>query len=157
MWSFGGPETLAKECLPVRDLVHRAFLRRLLGARTGTPNMVMLAEVGRYPLVGYAAKMLCKFWNRLVEMEDGEASFSAKCRVSARCPLSRSASSHTSWAAQLAKALLGTWEGCHWSSIRVSILLYLNLTVLYFFILLSFFETCRTGSKSLDWTRASGC
>ena len=33
--------------------------------------MAVLAEVGRYPLVVYAAKLLCKFWNRLLEMDDG--------------------------------------------------------------------------------------
>ncbi len=29
------------------DLVHRDFLRRLLGVRSGTPNLAVLAEVGR--------------------------------------------------------------------------------------------------------------
>ena len=53
------------------DGLHRDFLRRLLGVQSGTLNMAVLAEVGRYPLVVNAAKLLCKFWIRLVEMDDG--------------------------------------------------------------------------------------
>ena len=34
-------------------------------------NMAVLAEVGRYPLVVKAAKLLCKFKNRVVETDDG--------------------------------------------------------------------------------------
>ena len=52
------------------DQLHRDFLRRLLGVHSGTPNVAVLAEVGRYPMVVKAAKHLCNFWNRLVEMED---------------------------------------------------------------------------------------
>ena len=51
------------------DLVQRDFLRRLLGVRSGTPNMAVLAEVGRYPLQAFAAQMLLKYWNRLVGMD----------------------------------------------------------------------------------------
>lgn len=53
------------------EMVHKAFLRRLLGVPSGTPTMAVLAEVGRYPLAVTAAEVMLKYWNRLVEMEDG--------------------------------------------------------------------------------------
>ena len=84
------------------DLVHRDFLRRLLGVRTGTPSMAVLAEVGRYPLVVTAAKQLCTFWNRLVEMDDGRLVKLAFLQSAALGPLTRSNSTHKSWAGQVA-------------------------------------------------------
>jgi hypothetical protein len=53
------------------EMVHKAFVRRLLGVPSGTPNMAVLAEVGRYPLSVAAATVMLKYWNRLVEMDDG--------------------------------------------------------------------------------------
>ena len=49
--------------------VEVAFLRRLLGVRTGTPSFAVRAELGRYPLLGTAAKLVCGCWNRLVRLE----------------------------------------------------------------------------------------
>ena len=99
---FWGAGDVGKGVLAA-DLVHRAFLRRLLGVRTGTPNMSVLAEVGRYPLlVVYAAKMLCKSWNRLVEMDNGRLVKQAFLLSAALGPLTRSNSSHKSWAGQVA-------------------------------------------------------
>ena len=60
---FWGTMDIGKGVL-AGDLLHRDFLRRLLGVHSGTPNMAVLAEVGRYPLVVKAAKLLCKSWNR---------------------------------------------------------------------------------------------
>ena len=48
-----------------------AFLRRLLGLRTGTPSFAVRAELGRYPLLVTAAKLVCDYRNRLVRL-DGE-------------------------------------------------------------------------------------
>ena len=87
------------------DLVHRDFLRRLLGVRSGTPNMAVLAEVGRYPLHIFAAKMLCKFWNRMVVMEEGrlvKQAFRASVALASRTP---SNSTHKSWAGQVVSFL----------------------------------------------------
>ena len=87
------------------DLVHRDFLRRLLGVRSGTPNMAVLAEVGRYPLRIFAAKMLCKFWNRMVVMEEGrlvKQAFRASVALASRTP---SNSTHKSWAGQVVSFL----------------------------------------------------
>lgn len=52
------------------EAVELAFLRRLLGVRTGTPSFVVRAELGRYPLLVTAAKLVCGYWNRLVRLED---------------------------------------------------------------------------------------
>ena len=87
------------------DLVHRAFLRRLLGVRTGTPNMAVLAEVGRYPLQVVAAKMLLNYWNRLVGMDDGRLVKQAFTVSAALAPLTASNSTHKSWAGQVASFL----------------------------------------------------
>ena len=47
-----------------------SFLRGVLGVRAAPPNVTVLAEAGCYPLHVFAAKMLLKYWNRLVCMED---------------------------------------------------------------------------------------
>ncbi len=36
--------------------------------RAAKPNVTVLAEVGRYPLQVFAAKMLLKYWNQLICM-----------------------------------------------------------------------------------------
>ena len=84
------------------DLVHRDFLRRLLGVRTGTPSMAVLAETGRYPLVVTAAKQLCTFWNRLVRMEEGRLVKLAFMQSAALGSCTRANSTHKSWAGQVA-------------------------------------------------------
>ena len=66
---FCGVRDISKGVL-AGDQLHRDFLRRLLGVHSGTPNMAVLAELGRYPMVVKGAKHLCTFWNRLVEMDD---------------------------------------------------------------------------------------
>jgi hypothetical protein len=53
------------------ETVELAFLRRLLGLRTGTPSFTVRAELGRFPLLLTAAKLVCGYWNRLVRL-DGE-------------------------------------------------------------------------------------
>jgi hypothetical protein len=50
---------------------HRSFLRRLIGVRHGTPSAVVLAELGRYPLTVLATVQVCKYWNRLMAMDEG--------------------------------------------------------------------------------------
>ena len=50
--------------------VHRGYLRGVWGVRcAGTPAPCLLAELGRCPLYVAAAKMICKFWNRLVSLD----------------------------------------------------------------------------------------
>ena len=52
------------------DAVHMKYLRGVLGVRSaGTPNDSVLAEFGRYPLYIVAARLIVKFWNRLVNMD----------------------------------------------------------------------------------------
>ena len=50
--------------------VHRGYLRGMLGVRcASTPAPSLLAELGRFPLYVTAARMICKFWDRLVSMD----------------------------------------------------------------------------------------
>ena len=52
------------------EAFHRAFLRRSMGVRSSTPNMVVMAEFGRQPLVCSWAKDVYSFWRRLAMLED---------------------------------------------------------------------------------------
>jgi hypothetical protein len=114
---FWGANDISKGVL-AGDLVHRAFLRRLLGVRSGTPNMAVLAEAGRYPLVVAAAKSLCSFWNRMVEMDDGRLVKQAFLQSAAMGPLTRSNSAHKSWAGQVASFLAALGLPCDLSAPR---------------------------------------
>ena len=112
---FWGAPDICKGVL-AGDGLHRDFLRRLLGVHSGTPNMAVLAEVGRYPLVVKAAKLLCNFWNRLVEMDDGRLVKQAFLHSAALGPLTRSNSNHKSWAGQVGKFLSAIGMPCDLSS-----------------------------------------
>ena len=87
------------------DLVHRDFLRRLLGVRAGTPNMAVLAEVGRYPLQVFAAQMLLRYWNRLVGMDASRLPKRAFVVSAALARRTARTSRHMPWAGQAAAAL----------------------------------------------------
>ena len=50
--------------------LHMQFLRWVLGVRSSISNIVTLAETGRFPLRVNAAKLVEKYWNRLVEMDE---------------------------------------------------------------------------------------
>ena len=70
-----GVETWGPGALCGKDMEHcereqRQSLRVLLGLRTGTPNAAVLGEVGRFPVAHTAVALLCRFWNRLVEMPE---------------------------------------------------------------------------------------
>lgn len=87
------------------DLVHRTFLRGVLGVRSGTPSMAVLAEAGRYPLRVFAAEMLLKYWNRLVRMEDDRLVKRAFVVSAALAGATPCRSRHKSWAGQAAAVL----------------------------------------------------
>ena len=87
------------------DLVHRDFLRRLLGVRSGTPNMAVLAEVGRYPLQVFAAQMLLRYWNRLVGMDADRLTKRAFVVSAALAGRTARRSRHMPWAGQAAAAI----------------------------------------------------
>ena len=89
------------------DLVQRSFLRGVLGLRSGTPSMAVLAEAGRYPLRVFAARMLLKYWNRLVRMEDDRLVKRAFAVSAALAASTTCRSRHKSWAGQAA-AVLGS-------------------------------------------------
>ena len=66
-----GPGALCSDpTLAGCEVVQRKFLRCLLGVRDSTPNASVLGEVAAFPLAHTAATLLCRFWNRLVDMPD---------------------------------------------------------------------------------------
>lgn len=53
------------------EKLHRSFLKRALGRLPqSTPNSVVLAETGRYPLAAHWGKLVARYWNRLVGLPD---------------------------------------------------------------------------------------
>ena len=54
------------------ERVHRWFCRRLLGLPQGASSAVALAELGRWPLHVHWVRQLCRFWNRLLEVQGEE-------------------------------------------------------------------------------------
>jgi hypothetical protein len=94
------------------DLIHRAFLRRLLGVRTGTPNVAVLAEAGQYPLQAVAAKLLLNYWNRLVDMDDSRLVKRAFVASAALAPRTAARSAHKSWAGQVSAVLAAMGLPC---------------------------------------------
>ena len=47
------------------EVLHREFLRRVLGVRHTTPNLVTYAEFGRFPLRYFWQKQVYSFWQRV--------------------------------------------------------------------------------------------
>ena len=90
------------------EKVHRTFIRHLLGVPTGTPTVAVLAEVGRYPLHVSVAVVMLKYWNRLVEMEDGrlvKQAFLASAALAQALARSNPRSLTKPWAGQVASLL----------------------------------------------------
>lgn len=65
-----GPGALCGKGMEPCELEQRQALRVLLGLRAGTPNAAVLGEVGRFPVAHTAVALLCRFWNRLVDMPE---------------------------------------------------------------------------------------
>ena len=65
-----GPGALCGNGMDACEVVHRKFLRGLLGVRAGTPNAAVLGELGRFPVAHTAAMLIARFWNRMVAMPD---------------------------------------------------------------------------------------
>jgi len=77
----------------------------VLGVRAATPNVTVLAEAGRYPLQVFAAKMLLKYWNRLVCREDDRLAKRAFLVSAALAGTTQGRWRHNSWAGQAATVL----------------------------------------------------
>ena len=87
------------------EALHRGFLRRLLGVRASTPNLLLLAETGRFPLSVFWATLTARYWSRLVDMAPGRLvrqAFEASLGL-AQQPLPPSLGhAYRPWAAQVA-------------------------------------------------------
>ena len=111
VWNSGALRTSAKACLLVTDCIEIS----------ATPvecalSMAVSAEIGRYPLVGNAAKLLCKFWNRFVEMDDCRLVKQAFLHSAALGPHTCFNSNHKSWAGQVDLFLPAIGMPCDLSS-----------------------------------------
>ena len=85
------------------DSLHCSFLRGLLGVRQSTPSQVVWAEVGRYPLLGFWAKLVARFWSRLACMDDcrlTKQAFNLSMQLASQVSASLPAA-HRPWAAQV--------------------------------------------------------
>ena len=103
-----GASTLAEKVDIAGEMVHKAFVRRLLGVPSGTPTMAVMAEVGRYPLRVAAATMLLKYWNRLVEMGEErlvKQAFLASAELARALAQRNPTSTIKPWAGQVASFL----------------------------------------------------
>jgi hypothetical protein len=101
-----GPGALCGSGMDTCELVHRKFLRSVLGVRTGTPNVAVLGELGRFPVAHTATLAICRFWNRLVAMPDTrltKQAFLENCALATRP--GRSKPSSACWAAQVCSFL----------------------------------------------------
>jgi hypothetical protein len=54
------------------DSSHTSFLRGLLATRAATPELVVMAETGRFPLALYIARQVCATWRRLHALDDDD-------------------------------------------------------------------------------------
>ena len=50
------------------EVLHRHFLRRLLGVRPNTPNLILYSEFGRYPLRCHWNKRIYAYYQRLTKL-----------------------------------------------------------------------------------------
>ena len=103
-----GDTKLAEEVDIAGEMIHKAYVRRLLGVPSGTPTMAVLAEVGRYPLKVAAATVLLKYWNRLVEMGEDrlvKQAFRASAALAQELARRNPTSSVKPWAGQVASFL----------------------------------------------------
>jgi hypothetical protein len=53
-----------------QELLHKKFVKRVLGVCDSTPDIIVLGEVGRLPLVFYRYKQIIRYWNRLCALPD---------------------------------------------------------------------------------------
>ena len=99
--------------------MHLDFLRQLLGVRKSTPALVVLAETARRPQALSWAKQAARFWNRVLQADDGSL---VKRALLDSCALAvqqgtNVALAKRSWAAQVDAAMTAVGQG----SISVSL------------------------------------
>ncbi len=54
------------------ELLHRQFLKHLLGVRDSTANVTILAELGRFPLCFHWWQQILRYHNRINDLSDDE-------------------------------------------------------------------------------------
>jgi len=54
------------------ELLHRQFLKHILGVRDSTANVIILAELGRFPLCFHWWQQILRYHNRINNLSDDE-------------------------------------------------------------------------------------
>ncbi len=54
------------------ELLHRQFLKHMLGVRDSTANVIVLAELGRFPLRFHWWQQILRYHNRINNLSDDE-------------------------------------------------------------------------------------
>ncbi len=54
------------------ELLHRQFLKHLLGVRDSTANVIVPAELGRFPLCFHWCQQILRYHNRINDLSDDE-------------------------------------------------------------------------------------
>jgi len=54
------------------ELLHRLFLKHILGVRDSTANVIILAELGRFPLCFHWWQQILRYHNRINNLSDDE-------------------------------------------------------------------------------------
>lgn len=87
------------------ESLHMLFLRHTLGVRAGTPSQVVLAEVGRFPLMVQWGKLTARFWSRLVAMDESrmlKQAFNLSLQMASQIPQALPVA-HRPWVAHAAE------------------------------------------------------
>ena len=96
-----GPQLMAgyRPGVGLIEATHAKFLKSTLGVRSQTPNMIALAECGRWPIIIRWMKRITLFCNRVLNARDGTI---LRCAFDTAMTATNS---RGSWAAQMLQAL----------------------------------------------------
>ena len=65
-----GTETRRKVKPDGQELLHKKFVKRVLGVCDSTPDIIIMGEVGRLPLAFFRLRQIVRYWNRLCALPD---------------------------------------------------------------------------------------
>ena len=93
-----------------QELLHKKFIRRVLGVCESTPDVVVLGEVGRLPLAFARLKHTIKYYNRLCKLPDH------RLLKKAFLDNTRLADTSQSWVALFRSQIMKL--GVHWENLQ---------------------------------------
>ena len=75
-----------------QEKLHSMIIKRALGVKISTPNKIVLCEVGRLPLAFTKWKLIVKYWDRLLGMDENRLLYKAF-----QSSISLHSQGHTTW------------------------------------------------------------